>query len=130
MRTPKQRATLGETEEGTQQAIIQALRVRGYAVLQTTVRLRAGICQCGRKVSSPGKYGSDKGISDLLIWIAAIGGWMMMEVKGPTTKVSCEQQDAVNSGRMVIVRSVDEAFAAIKEWERPLTSDPSNRDKD
>lgn len=116
--TPKQRAGMGEKEEGTQRAIIEALRWKGYTVLQTTVRFRR--CQSCGTYPAKAHYGADPGVPDLLVtrstWPPAV--FRGMEVKSATGKLSPAQKDLAADERVVVVRSVDEALAAVERWEK------------
>jgi hypothetical protein len=100
------------SEADVQRTIRDALTCLGFLVLQTTVRVRR--CpQCG-KVGA-GRYGTSKGIPDLLVraknWPPHV--WKALEVKGPSTRVSREQQVLADVGAIVIVRSLEDALAAL-----------------
>lgn len=98
-----------EREDGIQGAIVEALRWSGYEVLVTSRRRhRCSHCGCYATTGD----GCDRGVPDLLV---SLGGsrWLALEVKGPTTRLSPEQQRLHADGRISIVRSVDEAFDAV-----------------
>lgn len=100
------------TEEDLQRAIIVDLKERGLEVLQTTVRYRASPCDhCGKPTRSKGGYGASPGVPDLLVWV---GGWKGLECKGLKTPVSDEQKRLAREGKIIIVRSLEEALAAVE----------------
>ena len=106
-------------EEDIQHTIVQGLGLLGYDVLQTS--RRGIVCKrCGQKTY--GGDGADKGVPDLLIthdsWPKCAA--LMMECKGPRTRVSPEQRDLERRGRTVIVRSWEEAIAAVRAFEGEL----------
>lgn len=115
------------TEEQVQGVIVDGLRLSGYEVLITSRQRKAAYCAkckrvalcsgCGGKVYAKGGDGVSEGVPDLIVTRAAwpIRMWLGMEVKGPKTEVSTEQQDLADRNRTVIVRSLDEALAAAKE---------------
>jgi hypothetical protein len=102
-----------------QKQIVEALRGCGYTVLVTSRRRHR--CRCG--LWSSAGDGCDKGIPDLFVALEAIvpddgiAKWMWrgLEVKGPKTPVSPEQQALADAGHITIVRSVEEAFKAVGE---------------
>jgi len=99
-------------EEDIQQAIIQTLRIHGYEVLQTTVRVRK--CEKCGTYPTKARYGATDGVPDLFVWVE--GAWRGIEVKGPATKISDAQKRLAEKGRVVIVRSVEDALEAIRMW--------------
>jgi hypothetical protein len=107
------------TEDGLQKQIIQALRLFGYLVLVTTHRIKK--CPCGRwsRVS----YGSSKGVPDLLVTRTSWDGfWLALEVKRPApgrARLSPEQQELASLGAVAVVRSLDEALAAVGPPDAP-----------
>lgn len=94
-------------EEQVQAAAIELFTVLGWTVLQTS---RRGIfCQrCHRRVYGPD--GATKGVPDLFVSRKGWDRWIGIEVKGPKTKVSPEQQQLVDAGQVCLVRSIDEAI--------------------
>lgn len=102
------RVTMSEAD--VQAQIVDALRYMGHIVLVTS-RQRHRCRKCGAWGS--GGDGCDKGIPDLLV---NIGGatWLGLEVKGPRTRLSPEQRFLEADGRIRIVRSVEDALAAVR----------------
>ncbi len=97
------------TEEATQKLIVAFLRVHGYTVLETSRRRRR--CRCGRW--PVGGDGASKGVPDLLVWLSRWGVWYGLEVKGARTRLSPEQRDLAARGMVVVVRTPEEALAAV-----------------
>lgn len=106
----------GEREEQVQASIVQALRSAGYEVLKTS-RVRKRCVHCGK--FSSGGDGVSRGVPDLLVrnpeWPPAV--WLGVEVKGGRTALSPEQHELLQRGSIVVVRSVDDALAALKAAE-------------
>ena len=107
-----------ETEAGIQQAIIQGATLLGYIVLSTSEHRRGIACpKCHRFFSPGGGRGSTPGVPDLLIrhpsWER--GRWLGVEVKGPTTRVSPEQQTLADAHAIIIVRSWEEVESLLGE---------------
>lgn len=95
-------------ESDVQAAIRDLLTSLGYMVRQTSVRGWRG---------TKG-YGTDKGIPDLLV---TRPGWFCtceIEVKGPKTKLSPEQDALVKSGVMSLARTVEDAMVILRVFER------------
>lgn len=109
-RAKRESPVLRASEDDIQQAIVQSLRLLGYTVLVTS-RRRKRCPTCGTWQHAGD--GCDKGIPDLLVWDPTRNGWIGMEVKGPRTPVSPEQRDLAERGCIIIVRSVDDALAAL-----------------
>lgn len=102
------RVTMSEAD--VQAQIVDALRYMGHIVLVTS-RQRHRCRKCGAWGS--GGDGCDKGIPDLLVSLDD-ARWLGMEVKGPRTRVSPEQRSLAADGRIRIVRSVEDALAAVR----------------
>lgn len=98
------------SEDDVQATIVEALRLLGYVVLVTS-RRRKRCRVCG--AFSSGGDGCDRGIPDLLVSLDD-ARWLGMEVKGPRTRVSPEQRSLAADGRIRIVRSVEDALAAVR----------------
>jgi hypothetical protein len=99
-------ARLPEREEDLQAVIRVRLEMAGYVVLSTTVRkVRSG-------------YGASPGIPDLLVtrhgWNAFIG----LEVKTQRGRVREAQRRLVQLGAVCIVRSLEDALAAVQQFEK------------
>ena len=98
-------------EEDVQAETIKALTADGYRVLQTSRRYRP--CpNCG-KIDHRGD-GATQGVPDLIVcrdnWpLAVMAG---IEMKGAKTAVSEAQEQLAAAGRIVIVRSYEDALAA------------------
>jgi hypothetical protein len=106
-----------ETEAAIQRTIVEGLSWLGYIVLLTQHQYKLQTCpSCQCRFRPIGGYGTSKAISDLLVshphW--GIGVWLGLEVKGPKTPVSPEQKLLAAQGRIVIVRSWEEAKAAVE----------------
>jgi hypothetical protein len=113
----------GGTEAGLQAVVVQALRALGYVVLITTHRVKR--CPCGRW--SRGDYGSTRGVPDLLVTRAGWGNhWIALELKRPGGgRLSPEQRQLVGSGSVAVVKSLEEAVAAVQA--SPESGDPAAR---
>jgi len=111
VRTRGERRPYAETEAGLQEAMVEALRLRGRVVLVTSRRAFTGRGEGLRRRGD----GADRGIGDLLVHQAG-PTWIMLEVKTPAGRLSPEQRALVDAGRMVVVRSVDEALAIVEAW--------------
>ncbi|MCX6359769.1 MAG: hypothetical protein NT029_08190 [Armatimonadetes bacterium] len=100
------------TEGELQAAITRRLRADGHTVLSTSRHRRGVTCRkCGAWSMPQGGDGVDRGVPDLLVHVDG-ARWIGMEVKGHRTAVSPEQQALRDAGRIVIVRSVEEALEA------------------
>lgn len=97
-------------EDDVQRAIVEALRILGYEVLITS-RRRRRCAHCGRY--SAGGDGVTRGTPDLFVFDQRIGAWRGMEVKGPNTRVSEEQEELLRRGMVAIVRSIEDALAVL-----------------
>ena len=124
----------GLTEEMVQAQIIEGLRAHRLTVLQTTVRGKQSLwcpdCRerfstqkcprCHRHVGMP--KGTTPGVPDLIVsretW--PVGVWLGIEVKGPATRVSAEQQALAAAGRIVVARSFEDAIGAVRELDARL----------
>ena len=111
---------LGEpSEEDIQRTIVDGFTVMGFTVFETS---RRGIkCRsCGTKAF--GKDGVSKGLPDLVVthdrWPADLA--FLLEVKGPTTKISPEQRLLIDRGRYKVARSWDEAETALLQFMRTV----------
>jgi hypothetical protein len=98
------------TEADVQKLIVAYLRLHGLAVLETSRRRKR--CPCGRWPA--GGDGCDKGTPDLLVWLPVPGLWLGLEVKGARTCLSPEQRVLAARGMVVIVRTPEEALAAVR----------------
>jgi hypothetical protein len=103
------------TEAATQKLIVDVLRLHGLTVLETSRRRRR--CRCGRWPA--GGDGCDKGTPDLLVWLPGRGAWLGLEVKTHSTRLSPEQRALAAAGLIVIVRTPEEALAALRGRETP-----------
>lgn len=112
------------SEEQVQRQIQEALLRCRYRVLSTVHRFKQTTCpNCATRFRPSGAYGADRGVPDLLVSHDAWGGggwplWVGVEVKGPKTPLSPEQRELEASGRIVVVRSWQEAVAAVQAVER------------
>lgn len=114
------------SEEQVQNAIQQALLACRYRVLSTVHRYRMQPCpECGQTIRPSGGYGSSPGVPDLLVshdaWGRDSSGralWSGIEVKGPKTPLSPEQEELEAAGRIVVVRSWREAVEAVEAVQR------------
>jgi hypothetical protein len=111
------RSALRASEEQIQACIIQGLELLGYLVLATPHRYKLQTCpRCAQRFRPTGGYGSSRGVPDILIshrtWPA--GCWLGLEVKAGRTAVSIEQQQLADAGRIILVRSWEEACAAVQ----------------
>lgn len=104
------------SESELQGQIKSALRRLGYICLDTSTYGSARVMRQARM------GGNSKAIPDLLV---ARGGWpqgiwLGMEVKLPKGGVKAEQQELLDAGMIVIVRTVDEAITEMKRVEQRL----------
>lgn len=105
-------APVYKTEGDLQAAIVRRLRAGGHVVLSTSRHRRGVVCaRCGAWTMPQGGDGADRGVPDLLVH-ADGARWIGIEVKGHRTEVSPEQAALAEAGRIVIVRSVEEAVGA------------------
>ena len=107
------------SEDQIQETIIGGLRAFGYTVLVTSNRgIRSTCPRCAASFTAFGGYGATPGVPDLIVtrnnW--AIGQAMLVEVKGPKTKLSPEQEQLRKSGRIVIVRSWEDMQRELFEF--------------
>jgi hypothetical protein len=114
--------SLKPTEDDIQKQITTGLRLLGYLVLVTSVRVRR--CpHCGRP--GAGKYGTTPGVPDLLTrgprWPRYL--WAGLEVKRPGGRVRPEQKALAEAGAVAIVTSLDEALAVLQWVEGSLDAD-------
>ena len=91
------------TESDLQASIVSSLRKLGYTVLSTSARVSRGI------------RGVTKGLPDLMVthrsWETGI--WLGLEVKLPKGAIKPEQKELLEAGRIVVVRSWDDAWRAV-----------------
>lgn len=103
------RGLVSISEAELQRQIVEALEVMRFKVLVTTVKIRS-------KDPRHHRTGQSKGIPDLIVskeqWIKGI--WLGLEVKSENGRVRPEQQELARLGRIVIVRSLDEAIEAAR----------------
>lgn len=92
------------TESELQASIVSGLRLIGYTVLSTSARVSRGI------------RGVTKGLPDLLVTHTSwpTGTWLGLEVKLPKGAIKPEQKALLEAGRIVVVRSWEDAFQAVK----------------
>ena len=105
------------SEEQVQRSIQNSLHLRGYLVLSTVHRYRKGQQAAG--------YGASKGVPDLLVRVPRAFGealWLGLEVKGPSTRLSPEQQALEDAGAIVVVRSPEDAHEAVERVLREMQS--------
>lgn len=93
------------TEESKLQAdIIRALKARSFVALSTSVSATRGV------------RGVTKGVPDILVsadhW--PVGAWLGLEVKTPKGALKTEQVELLERGRIVVVRSLEDALNAIE----------------
>lgn len=126
--TAKARAMLAAavSEEERQAAIMAALRLKGYIVLQTSEhRARVQCPKCDKWFVPRNGRGCSPGVPDLLVsretWPEGL--WMGMEVKGEEGKPTKAQASLMELGRYGIVRTVDEALAAVLKFEQVRRGD-------
>jgi hypothetical protein len=131
------------TEEQVQATTIDGFQKMGYAVLQTTHRVKLAQCpECLTKFRPDGKYGSSKGVPDLLVshprWPKYL--WLLIEMKRPEKLIgvvagqkapkratkwkysSSEQQELCESGRVAVATSWEEALAVTKRFEAEVVN--------
>jgi hypothetical protein len=126
------------SEEQVQRTIIEGLQyTRGVTVLQTSHRtsstrtctkcrtknsIKQTCSACGSYLPVGHGYGATKGVPDLLVtrdsW--PTGFWVGLEVKGPKTPLSPEQAALLEKGRIYVVRSWEDASAALTRAQRAM----------
>jgi hypothetical protein len=103
-------------EREIQEAIVQYLKLNKLAVLVTNVSVRKAAAEAGRNAVG---FVCSPGVPDLLVtsryWPE--GAWLGLEVKRPGGKLSPAQKA---EGRIVVVRSIDDAREAVKAFSRHL----------
>jgi hypothetical protein len=114
------------TEDDVQEAIVSAAQVMGMEVLITSRRRKNVKCPgCGDIFRPTGGDGVSKGVPDLLVrhpkWPPLT--WLGVEVKGPTTKVSPEQQALAAKGAVCVVRCIDDFLTAVRPIDQLLRSE-------
>lgn len=102
------------TEAAAQKLIVAVLRLHGLTVLETSRRRKR--CPCGRWPA--GGDGCDRGVPDLLVWLPGRDAWLGLEVKTHSTRLSPEQRALAAAGLIVIVRTPEEALAAVRERDK------------
>lgn len=111
-------APVFESEGALQAAIVHRLRADGHTVLSTSRHRRGVTCRkCGEWTMPQGGDGVDRGVPDLLVHVDG-ARWLGLEVKGHRTSVSPDQRALADAGRIVIVRSVEEALGAVEGHRR------------
>lgn len=110
-----QAVRLKQTENGLQEAIMQALTLLGYTVLSTSEHRKGQTCpKCGSWQVLAGGRGTSKAVPDLLVrrreWPAGV--LKGLEVKVPGGRVSPEQQALADADGIIIVRSIEDAIQA------------------
>lgn len=110
-----QTVRLKQTENGLQEAIMQALTLLGYTVLSTSEHRKGQTCpRCGTWQVLAGGRGTSKAIPDLLVrrreWPRGV--LKGLEVKVPGGRVSPEQQALADAEGIVIVWSIEDAIEA------------------
>lgn len=99
------------TETDVQRTIVEGLRALGYEVWKTQPR---GVW----RKSQPHGTGIDKGVPDLLVGRQSWGCLRMaLEVKGPKTPLSPEQQDLYDREMLYVCRSWEDAIASLVQFE-------------
>lgn len=103
-----------QSEGNVQTEITDALKKMGYRAYSTSTYRKP----------SRGHGASKKGMPDVLVshdgWPVK-GIWLAMETKKPKeSKKSAEQDELEAKGRIVVVTSLDEAIAAVREVEARL----------
>ncbi len=126
------------SEEQVQRTIIEGMQwMPGVTVLQTSHRasstrtctkcrtkntIQQACVACGSFLPSGHGYGATKGVPDLLVtrdsW--PVGFWVGLEVKGPKTPLSPEQAALLEKGRIYVVRSWEDAAAALARAQRAM----------
>jgi hypothetical protein len=97
-------------EAGLQRVIVQALRLLGFTVLQTS-RHRKRCWRCGTWPA--GGDGADRGLPDLLIWSPTRGAWIGVELKRTGGRLSPEQAALARRGMIHVARTLEEALLAV-----------------
>lgn len=94
------------SESALQSDIRKALQTLGYSCRATSAPFRQ---KRGRN------WQQDKGMPDLFVTHKSWGEgvWKGLEVKTGKGTLKPEQQELLEAGRIIVVRSVDEAIAAV-----------------
>jgi hypothetical protein len=104
-------------ESSVQHTIESGLGALGLLVLHTQHQYANQTCPtCHRRFRPQGGYGADKGIPDLLARADDFprGLWLGLEIKGPRTAVSPEQQILEREGGIYICRTWESAEHAVR----------------
>lgn len=101
-RTPEKPTSLPVREADLVQGIYEGLRYRGRVVLR-----------CGQHRVD--KAGSDAGLPDILCWCPQRRGWIGIETKTPSGRLSPAQKALENIGAIYVCRSIEDAFKAVGE---------------
>lgn len=102
-----------DNEKAVQAQIVEGLKAIGLRVYETSIKLR------GKRKSWGLVAGIDPGIPDLLIAHPSWGPVRCpLEIKGPTTRLSEEQQRDHDLGILYIARSLDDAILSVAAFER------------
>jgi hypothetical protein len=99
-----------EREREVIACIVQGLTLLGYVCLR-----------CGQWRAD--RAGTDAGVPDLLVSSARWpeGVWLGLEAKGARTPLNAAQRALVRAGRLFIVRSWEDAIAAVRAFEESRT---------
>lgn len=112
-----------QTEHEIQSLIVEHLRkVRRCEVLETFNGLHGRVAAMAREKGMKVGHKATKGVPDLLVskpsWVK--GCWLGLELKKAKGVLSPEQAELHRCGRIVIVRSIEEADLALAEFERAM----------
>ena len=106
-----------QPEEAVQQGVLKLLRLHQHTALSTVHRVRLVHCpHCGKPFTPPANYGADRGVPDVIARASSMrkGVWLGLEVKGPKTPLSPEQQRLEKAGAIIVVRTPDAALKALQ----------------
>lgn len=98
------------SERQVQEAAVEALRLAGFVVLQTTAWRQKG------------PSGVSPGVPDLLVTHsdAPWGCWLGIEMKRPGGRLTPAQKWLADAGRIVVARSAEDALAAAVRWAKAM----------
>lgn len=98
-------------ERQTEAEVDAYCRQQGIPALVTTVQYKMQTCpQCGHRHRPQGGYGADRGVPDFLLLPDFLPSYLavMLEIKGSETRLSPEQRDLHERGKIAIARSAQD----------------------
>jgi hypothetical protein len=112
----------GQKESDVQRDIVAYLELRKCTVLQTFLGHAGGMAKIAREHGVRVGLKSTPGVPDLLVTKKAWpeGSWLGLEVKNAKGKLTDEQKVLEANGRIIVVRSIEDAKLAIESFEKEV----------